>query len=211
MLTAWLIRHGESLANTGHATVDPTSIELSPQGYDQAQQIAQLFDLAPTLIVTSPYLRTQATAAPTMERFPRVPQAEWAVQEFTYLSPPRYRNTSIKDRRPAAQAYWKNSDPHAIDGEGAESFADFIGRVQQLKSRIAAEETGLVAIFTHETFMQALLWTILTGAPALDANQMLKFRIFSGSFSIPNGALVRLEFRGTDIWTSGIVPLEEAR
>lgn len=211
MLTAWLIRHGESVANKGLATLDPTSIELTPHGHEQAQRVAQLFDLAPTLIVTSPYVRTQATAAPTIERYPYVPQTEWAVQEFTYLSPPLYRNTTIKDRRPAAQAYWKNGDPYAIDGEGAESFADFIRRVQHLKSRIAAEETGLVAVFTHETFIKAMLWTILTSVTEMDASQMLKFRIFSGSLSVPPASRVRLEFRNTEIWMSGIETIEQAR
>ena len=43
----------------------------------------------PSLIVTSLFLRTQQTAAPTIERFPDVPVEVWPIEEFTYLQPSR--------------------------------------------------------------------------------------------------------------------------
>lgn len=58
----------------------------------------------PDLIVTSPYLRTQQTAAATIERFPNVPVEVWPIQEFTYLQPSRWNGTLSSERIPRQQA-----------------------------------------------------------------------------------------------------------
>ncbi len=44
-----LIRHGESLANAGHVTSDPTRVPLTEQGWAQARHIAAAFEQAPRL------------------------------------------------------------------------------------------------------------------------------------------------------------------
>jgi broad specificity phosphatase PhoE len=48
-------------------------LELTELGWSQAREVAANWTETPSLIVTSPYLRTQQTAAPTIERFPNVP------------------------------------------------------------------------------------------------------------------------------------------
>src|SRR5215475_7985470 len=122
----WLIRHAESIGNAGLATSRPDTIPLTGRGIEQASYLADSFSQAPALIVTSPYIRTQQSAKPTIQRFPAARQEQWEVQEFTYLSPARYLDTTAADRIPFVEAYWSRCDPHYVDGDGAESFADFI-------------------------------------------------------------------------------------
>ncbi|RZK44363.1 MAG: hypothetical protein EOO59_21950, partial [Hymenobacter sp.] len=59
------IRHGQSTGNAGVPSPDLALIELTDLGWQQARAVAAGWAEAPTLLVTSPYLRTQQTAAPT--------------------------------------------------------------------------------------------------------------------------------------------------
>src|SRR5262245_37165828 len=90
----WLIRHGESVGNAGLATSEPATIPLTRKGIEQTLRLVDSFRQTPSLIVTSPYIRTQQSAEPTIRRFPMVPREQWEVQEFTYLTPARYKDTT---------------------------------------------------------------------------------------------------------------------
>ena len=83
--TVFFVRHGESLANTGVATPDPSSIPLTEKGRLQAKIVSEYFSKQPELIVHSPYIRTLETATPLIERFPIAKVEEWPIHEFTYL------------------------------------------------------------------------------------------------------------------------------
>jgi len=50
-----LVRHGESAANVGAATLDHASIPLTEKGIEQAKRVAQSVGRAPELIVASPF------------------------------------------------------------------------------------------------------------------------------------------------------------
>ena len=82
MPTVLLIRHGQSQANIGLPTATPQSIALTERGFAQAEQIAEYLatHIRPDLIVTSSYLRTKQTAAPTLSRFPSIIPKEWPVK-----------------------------------------------------------------------------------------------------------------------------------
>jgi hypothetical protein len=56
-----LIRHGESAANAGEATLDHATITLTPKGVEQAQLVALSFNHAPALIVASPFTRAHSS------------------------------------------------------------------------------------------------------------------------------------------------------
>jgi broad specificity phosphatase PhoE len=208
MLTVWLIRHGESEANAGLPTLSPTVTPLTAKGQWQAQQVALSLTRSPDLIVTSPYWRTQQTAQPTRKRFPEVLHQEWQVQEFTYLAPKRYQNTTIEQRRPMSDAYWLENDPFYVDGEGAESFADLLERVrvtqQQLHQLDAEFATEFAVVFSHGRFIRALLWAILTQSTEASPRRMRQFNAFIGSFSVPNGSILKLQVESNEIWFSGI-------
>jgi broad specificity phosphatase PhoE len=207
MVTVWFIRHAESEANAGLPTRDPASIQITATGKQQAQSIAQFLPQTPSLIVTSPYLRTKQTAAPTVQRFPTARQAEWAIQEFTFLSPPRYCNTTSLQRHPMSQAYWQRCEPFFLDGEGAESFADLLQRVKHTRSQIRQldpVDDPFVIAFSHGRFMRALLWSLLTSPTTINTQAMRQFYAFSQSLSVPNGTILKLQVSGEDLWVSGL-------
>jgi broad specificity phosphatase PhoE len=197
MLTVWFIRHGESEGNVGLATMASSLIQLTPGGIKQAEQIALAVPEAPSLIVTSPYLRAKQTAQPTLLRFPDARHEEWPVHEFTFLSSLRYRNTTVEDRRPWATAFWERCDPFYVDGEGAESFASLMQRIQQFLDRLQHSKEEFVAVFSHEEFIRAVALSLLTGSVDNCLESMKQFRNFRKLFFIPNGAIWKVLFQST--------------
>lgn len=163
-VTAWLIRHGQSIANAGGVTNDPATIALSERGQRQASVVADSFDRSPKLIVTSPFLRAQHTAVPSAKRFPTVPVIRWSVEEFTYLGRLHGRPTTSLERQTLVDAYWNAADPRYVDDEKSESFENVCDRARQFLGRLS-QHTGAVAVFTHGLFMRVVLWVILAGPP----------------------------------------------
>lgn len=121
-MRAIFIRHGQSTGNAGIPCHDLALLELTELGWRQSREAAASWTETPDLIVTSPYLRTQQTAAATIERFPNVPVEVWPIQEFTYLQPSRWNGTLSSERMPHIERYWAAADPEfygrAITGAG---------------------------------------------------------------------------------------------
>ncbi|MBU7438723.1 histidine phosphatase family protein [Paraburkholderia fungorum] len=189
LLRVLCFRHGESAANAGHATSDPASIPLTEMGEQQAQAISQRFSESPAIVICSPFLRAQQTAAPTLIRFPAVPRDIWPVQEFTYLAPTRCVGTSAQQRRPWVDAYWNAFNPTLVDGPGAESFSAFIERVRATLNRLRMlhnSSGATAAMFGHGQFLQAMRWLILNGDRGIDADSMRSFRIVDQRSPIHN-------------------------
>jgi broad specificity phosphatase PhoE len=194
-----LVRHGESVGNAGHATEDAASTELTALGVRQAEAVAAALPGEPALIVVSAYARSQRTAEPARGRYPHVPVEVWPVHEFTYLGPQAYAGTTVEERRPAVDEYWHTADPHLVAGEGAESFAAFIGRVGDVRERLERAPVSPVVIFSHKKFINALLWTWLAGAPAVSSRRMGRYRGFDHAMALPNGGCIDLRIeRGAD-------------
>ena len=206
MHKVFLIRHGESQSNAGLATTHPKEAELTTYGHEQAKQIAKFLKESTSLnlIVTSAYLRTKQTAAPTKKEFRVKSDEEWEVQEFTYLSPVYLGYSTPDDRRPLVDAYWEQCDPSYTDGRGSESFKVFIGRVQgfirQLKDR-----RENIAVFGHEQFITAALWVLKHRPIEITSDVMRDFKDFFNQNRIPNGAIVEIKVRRSedsqDAWT----------
>lgn len=154
-------RHGQSVANAGAATLDPLSIELTELGRQQAERVALLWTEPPSLIVVSPAERARATALPTTRRFPGVHVEEWPIQEFTYLAPVRCAGTTAEQRRVWVEHYWALAAPDRRDGDGAESFNEFLARVDHAVNRLTlcTQRTGCsVLLFGHGQFINAMRW-----------------------------------------------------
>lgn len=154
-------RHGQSTANAGAATLDPLSIGLTALGRQQAERLASQWVDRPSLIVVSPAARARDTAQPTIRRFPGVPVEEWPIQEFTYLAPARCKGTTAMQRRDWVEDYWVQADPNRCDGEGAESFNEFLVRVDTTIERlcqIARDASRVVLVFGHGQFINAMRW-----------------------------------------------------
>lgn len=186
-----LVRHGESEANAGLPTETPHSIPLTSRGHEQALALAENWTDAPGLIIVSPFIRTRQTAAQLMAKFPEVPVEEWPVQEFTYLNPRLYIGTTEAQRGEFARGYWLRCDPHWNDGGGAESFADFIGRIDELERRLRGLTRDTV-IFTHGYFIKALLLRRERPLVAVDRTLMAAFRDGRKNDPMLNTQMVRL-------------------
>ena len=169
------VRHGQSTGNAGVPSPDLALIELTDLGWQQARTVAAGWAEVPTLLVTSPYLRTQQTAAPTIARFLDVPVAVWPVEEFTYLQPAHWNGTRAAERAPHLVRYWQQADPAYCDGPGAESFGTLLRRAEATLHRLAALPTAsLVYVFSHGQFIQAVR-AVVAEAALDDRGKMLNF------------------------------------
>ena len=181
-----LIRHGESAANAGEASSDHASIPLTPKGVEQAHLVARAFAQAPDLIVASPFSRAQVTAMQTVAAFPSVPFEIWPIHEFTYLEPARCINTTVAQRRAWVEEYWAKSDPAFTDGEGAESFLDFISRAQSFLDRIAEHPAQDITVFSHGQLINAVAWLIECRPQKIDGQAMAEWREYELTNHVPN-------------------------
>lgn len=187
-----MIRHAESLANIGAATSTPREIPLSEKGFYQAKVLADSIRPRPDLIVVSPYLRSQQTAENLVRRFPDTPTEVLTVQEFTYLSVSRCRNTAHHERKPLVEEFWTRGDPFYCDGEQAESLAEFFRRIEKFLFQMTERNFELAFVFTHEQFIKALIWEVLHPKKTFDSKFMNEFQKFMLSFGVPNTAVMKL-------------------
>lgn len=204
MKEIWFIRHAESEANAGFVSSDPGAIPLTEKGRQQAIAVSKIIPETPSLIVDSPYIRTQQTAQPTLRRFPQVENQKWNIQEFTFLSPEVCRNTTASQRRPWVKEYWERNDPFYCHSEGAESFADLLLRVQDIFRRIENIESGYVLIFSHGQFMRASLLSLLVKSFEPTPDLMQKFELFTRTLEIPNCGIIKLRFDNNEPFVSGV-------
>ena len=204
-LLVWFIRHAESESNAGLPMEDTRLVSLTPRGIEQARRFADVFARPPTLIVTSPYRRSQETARPTIERFPGVAQAVWPVEEFFHLARFRGILSAREERMAAAEAYWQRCDPFYRESEGAETFAELMQRVQAALARLREQEQGFVAVFGHGLFMRAMYWALCTRSFEVSADHMRQFRALGRLFAVPNTAIIKLRFDEEGLWFSQII------
>ena len=196
-MRAIFIRHGQSTGNAGMPCHDLATIELTEKGWNQARQVAADWTETPSLIVTSPFLRTQQTAAPTIERFPNVPVEVWPIEEFTYLQPSRWNGTLAADRAPHLLRYWGEANPAYCDGEGAESFGALLRRAEAALGRLAAlPSPGPVYVFSHGQFIQAVR-AVVTECELDDRGKMLRFWRKGEPPAIGNADLVGFKWLGS--------------
>jgi len=188
-----IFRHGQSEANAGLAVNDPFSVPLTPLGQTQAWAISQRFNALnpPQLIVTSSMLRTQQTAAPTLNRFPLAVREEWPMHEITYLEPTRHAGTTFDEREPAKKEYWQRLDPDYVDGPNAESFNQFIVRVDDMAERLRAVPHDYSVVFSHGFVMRAL-WQRLAHPHLSGAALMLAVKSKRITGDLPNAACLSL-------------------
>jgi broad specificity phosphatase PhoE len=186
MRQIWLIRHGESESNAGLVTDAPHSVALTPLGHQQAIEIARHFTREPELIVVSRYQRTTETARPTIERFPHCPIVEWPIHEFTFLAPGHYCGQTHHQRLLPARKFWERGDPDYCDGDGAESFNDFMARVRDCLDRMRQTSGRFIAIFTHGYVMKAMVWDSLYRGDRSPKAFMAGFHAFHLAYPVPN-------------------------
>lgn len=201
----WLIRHGESEANAGLPSDQHANIKLTAKGHQQAKQIALFLSQPPSLVVTSPFLRTQQAAQPTIDKFPSAPQVQWQIQEFDYLAAARRKGTTLAERTPMADEYWQRNDPFYVDGEGAESFVEMMNRIDKLHKKIKTLKEEFTVIFTHGIFLRTFLWSLIFNSTEATAETMRQVKVALDFFKVPNGAIIKLQTQNQEIWLGGVI------
>lgn len=182
-----LVRHGESAANAGAATLDHSSIPLTKKGIEQSKRVAHSVGRTPELIIASPFSRARATADATISVFPDALFETWPIEEFTYLDPTKCVNTTVGQRKTWVDEYWANADPSYIDGEGAESFLEFVGRARSFLDHLATHLAQDILVFSHGQFINAVAWLIERNPLQVDAQAMIEWRSYEIDNHVPNG------------------------
>lgn len=165
---------------------------LSQRGLIQAEALADAFVSQPDLIVVSSFVRAKQTAEPLIRRFPHVSVEEWPVHEYTFLAPERFENTTCGERQKEVDEYWANNDPRFVAGEGAESFVNFVSRVDAMISQILARSERFLAIVSHGYTIQALLWRLGNPSSEIDEIAMRNYGDFRDRFPIATTQVVPL-------------------
>ena len=96
-MSIYLIRHAQSLGNVNGKTESHASIPLTEYGHKQAQKLVDVLPPAKQIFI-SPFLRTRLTAEPILLRDQITPQV-LDIQEFSYLSDTRCKNTTLEERK----------------------------------------------------------------------------------------------------------------
>jgi len=186
MKTVHFIRHAESQANAGEATQNGESIQLTRKGKLQAVALANSISEKPDLITCSKYIRTQQTAAPLIRKFPSVPVKILPLHEFTYLSPTVCAGATPNQRKNRVADYPEQAGPDFIHGDGAESFNQFIQRVDCCLQCIEFCESQNIFVFTHGHVLRAIWQDFLyLGFPS-DKAQFSHFYQYMGLLPVPN-------------------------
>ena len=204
MKNIWLIRHGESLSNVGERTNYPHLVGLTSRGELQACEVADKITKKPDLVIYTPYIRTQLSAKPLLEKFPTAVTEEWPLQEFTYLNPEKYHGTTRYERKAEKLIYWSKCDPTYSDGDGSESYNDFLARIErgikQLKN-----QNGFVVVYTHGHVIRAMLWYLFLIQIKHDEDRFKRYCHLRQALSIPNGAIIKLDFNNPEAKMSEIL------
>lgn len=187
----WLVRHGQSTSNAGLAAAGHAEVPLTARGLEQARALAARVDRSPGLLIVSPFLRARETADPIRMRWPSAPCETWPIQELTYLSPERCRGTTAETRRPWAEAYWRRCDPDYQDGQDAESFAGFLGRLGDFHRRLRALEADFVIAVGHGQFFRAYEMALAEGFVGT-ARWMKRYRAAETARPMSNGEIIEL-------------------
>ena len=187
----WLVRHGQSTSNAGLPAVGHGEVPLTALGLEQADEVARKVEQRPDLLIVSPFLRAQATAAPIRARWPSAPCEIWPIQELTYLSPARCNGTTVETRRPWIEEYWRRCDPDYRDGPDAESFTSFMDRLGDFHRRLQALEADFVIAVGHGQFFRAYLMVLDEGF-AGTADWMRRYRTAETAKPMANGGIVVL-------------------
>jgi probable phosphoglycerate mutase len=150
----FLVRHGESepaSLDVPFPLVDGRSDPaLSPEGCEQAQQVATRLALAGVdAIYVTTLRRTAQTAAPLAARLGLIPRVEPGLREVGLgdWEGGLFRKM-VAENHPTAMRMWEQESFEVIPG--AEPATAFASRVREAIGRVAgAHPGGRVAVFTH--------------------------------------------------------------
>jgi broad specificity phosphatase PhoE len=188
------VRHAESLSNAGGVTMPHHTIPLSDTGRRQAAALATSLP-EPSAVFVSGMARTQQTAAPYCNRYGMTPQKCPELDEFSVIDPALIEGMDGSQRRLFVSNYWDSPDPARRWGVEADTFTEFVQRVQTFTVRLAGLTDGSV-IFGHGIWLAMLHW-LTQGHQARTAADMVAFQHHRQAFEIPNCAIFEIKRHGS--------------
>lgn len=221
----WFIRHAESVGNTGAPTESNESNPLSDKGLIQAQELSNFLEdyPRPDMIILSWYLRAIQTAEPFINKLGYESANEdkiflrwkkrkniyqdlliktWDVQEFSYLSEEKYKNTSPNDRKNAREEFWKKEDLNFRSDKYSESVCDLIDRAEKtinsiynLFSPVYPNASDRIYIFSHGQFIKTIM-LLLHKANMSDKRgiEISELKNYFDLIEIPNTGIIKIKF-----------------
>lgn len=182
MKNIYLIRHAQSAANAlpahgGSVQFRNAEIPLTPLGEAQAAALAQWLQKhapPPDAIFVSPYLRTQQTARPFLEKNGLKAAVLHDLHEFNYLAFDNVAGKKFMALNRLAEAYWQRGDADYRDGADCDSFTTFYQRVMGIRAHFRTLPDGNYIAFSHGLWIGMLLWQLV----GRSGNNMAHFRAF---------------------------------
>ncbi|MEM8859895.1 MAG: histidine phosphatase family protein [Chloroflexota bacterium] len=187
----YLIRHGQSRANAGYPLLPNDKEPLTELGEEQAKMTAAHLKKTPDLIVTSTYFRTWQTSAPTREKFPSARHEVWPIEEFHQLTPEMEEGETVHELIPKFHEHWGRYDAHYVQGNGAESWADLVGRTDAFEDCLRQSDANLIYAFSHGFFIKTLLVKHAIGHRDLALNMQGLDDMMNGVFWVGNCAITK--------------------
>ena len=115
----------------------------------------------PDAVFTSPYLRTQQTAAPFLQLGSLKNQILPNLHEFNYLSYEHIHGKNSAELSALAEAYWQRNDADYRDGADCDSFASFFGQINAMRDYFHRQPAGNYVVFGHGFWIGVLLWQLI--------------------------------------------------
>ena len=155
-MSIYLIRHAQSIGNVNGRAESHASIPLTEFGHIQAEKLTELLPKADRIFISS-FIRTRFTAEPILKRDQITPEI-LAIEEFSYLSDVRCKNTTLEERKPWVDEYWQRAEVDLVTSDGAESFSAFYYRVEALITLLNSLKSEYhdqhLLVFSHGQFLQ---------------------------------------------------------
>lgn len=203
MTALYIIRHGQSLANTGAESMPDKTVPITDKGQTQAQLLCQYWQTtmpAPSAIYHSQMLRTRQTAQPFCDHYGIAPSELALLNELSCLGFATVKGLMGEQRSKIAQQYWSSADIHHRDAADADSFADFLARIDDFIA-LAPTLPDNSLCFGHGQWIGLLAWRLL-GCQVENNRDMQKFRQFQTAMPMTNTVVYRL-----DISADGVMGL----
>jgi len=162
MAKIYLIRHGESLANTRGIYQGQTyDTQLSPLGVRQAHAVAErLRHEQIKLVITSPLTRTRQTARAIVQFHPVATNIHRQIMETNHGDWEGKRISDIKRRWPVIYRTW-TTKPSQVRFPDGETFDDLQRRVWGWWLATIPEFTGPTVVVTHDNIIRIILAGVL--------------------------------------------------
>lgn len=203
----YLVRHAQSYSNV-KGTKYICDSELTELGLKQAAKVSRCFDDDITLVIYSEFQRTKQTADFTIHRFPNAEIEEWNVQEFNYLGELKISIVDKEKRNNEKNIYWKQAELHYRYNDIAESFNDFLKRIEKFIFDIQECDKETIAVFSHKYFISGILWYALTNN-TIKYYSLSDFNNFCKLYYVGNADIVPCLINGTKIYIGNIIQGEK--